>query len=335
VTSKLQVTETREITYLQAIGEGLTQEMAKNDKIVLMGEDVRIWGGPFGRTKGFVQKFGESRVIDTPISEAGLVGLGVGAAIAGLRPVVDLMFVDFFGIAGDQIVNQAAKIKYMYGGKAKVPLVVLTMIGGGLSAAGQHSQCLYSIFTHIPGLKCVAPSTAYDAKGLLTTALRQDDPVFFFEHKFLHALKGAVPEESYSIPFGKAEIKREGSDVTVVGIARTVHQSLEAAEILAKEGISVEVLDPRTLMPFDEEAVLASVKKTGRLVVVDEDFARCNMATDISSMVAEKGFYYLNAPIMKVTALHATPPFSPTLEEAFLPSVDKIVEAVRSTISSR
>ncbi len=322
---------TRELSFLQAITEALGQEMERNKNIVVMGEDERVWGGSFGRVKGFVEKFGESRILDTPISESAFVGAGIGAAITGLRPVVDLMFVDFFGSTADQIINQAAKIKYMFGGKAKVPLVVLTMIGGGLSAAAQHSQCLYSIFAHVPGLKSVVPSTPYDAKGLLTTSLRQDDPVMFFEHKFLYeSVKGPVPSGSYTIPFGKADVKREGKDVTVVGMGRTVHQALEAADLLKNEGIDVEVVDPRTLVPFDEETILNSVKKTGRLVVVDEDYQRCNMATDIAALVAEKGFYYLNAPIKKVTALHAPPPFSPVLEEAFLPSVDRIVAAVRS-----
>ena len=307
--------------------------MERDKSIIVMGEDVASWGGVFGRFKGFREKFGADRILDTPISEAGFLGAGVGAAATGLRPVVDLMFVDFFGVAGDQIINQAAKMKYMFGGKAKIPLVIITLIGGGLSAAAQHSECLYSIFAHIPGIKCVVPSTPHDAKGLLVTSLRQDDPVMFFEHKFLHnTVEGPVPTESYAIPFGKADIKRAGSDVTVVGLARTVHQSLEAASILEKEGISVEVVDPRTIVPLDEETILNSVKKTGRLVIADEDYPRCGMAADISSIVAEKGFQYLDAPIRKVTSLNTPVPFSPVLEEAFLPSVGKIVEAARSTL---
>jgi pyruvate dehydrogenase E1 component beta subunit len=325
--------QVQNLTFLQAITDALAQEMERDKSIIVMGEDVASWGGVFGRFKGFRDKFGADRILDTPISESGFLGAGVGAAATGLRPVVDLMFVDFFGVTGDQIFNQAAKMKYMFGGKAKIPLVIITLIGGGLSAAAQHSECLYSIFAHIPGIKCVVPSTPYDAKGLLVTSLRQDDPVMFFEHKFLHnTVEGPVPIESYAIPFGKADIKREGRDVTIVGLARTVHQSLEAASILEKEGISAEVVDPRTIVPLDEETILNSVKKTGRLVIADEDYPRCGMAADISSIVAEKGFPYLDAPIKKVTSLNTPVPFSPVLEEAFLPSVGKIAEAARSTL---
>jgi len=328
----MQVSESK-FTFLQAITNALELEMQRNDRIVVMGEDVRIWGGVFGRFKGFKDKFGDNRVIDTPISEAGFVGVAVGAAATGLRPVVDLMFVDFFGVTADQIFNQAAKMKYMFGGKAKIPLVIITMIGGGLSAAAQHSQCLYSTFAHIPGIKCVVPSTPYDAKGLLTQALRQDDPVMFFEHKFLHnSVEGSVPAESYTIPFGKADIKREGKDVTIVALARTVHQSLEAAAELEKEGISVEVLDPRTIVPLDEDAIVNSVKKTGRLVIADEDYPRCGFATDVSALVADRGFHYLDAPIKMVTALNSPAPFSPVLEEVFLPSTERIIKAVHSTL---
>ena len=326
----MQVSEVK-FTFLQAISNALELEMERDDRIVVMGEDVRIWGGPFGRFKGFREKFGDKRIIDTPISEAGFIGVAVGAAATGLRPVVDLMFVDFFGVTADQIFNQAAKMKYMFGGKAKIPLVILTMIGGGISAAAQHSQCLYSTFAHIPGVKCVVPSTPYDAKGLLATAIRQDDPVMFFEHKFLHSLEGTVPAESFAIPFGKADIKREGKDVTIVGLARTVHQSLEAAELLSKDGISAEVLDPRTIVPLDEDAILNSVKRTGRLVVADEDYPRCSFATDVAALVADRGFHYLDSPIKTVTALNSPAPFSPVLEETFLPSTERIVKAVHST----
>jgi acetoin:2,6-dichlorophenolindophenol oxidoreductase subunit beta len=326
----VQVSEVK-FTFLQSITNALQLEMERNDRIIVMGEDVRIWGGVFGRFKGFKEKFGDKRIIDTPISEAGFVGVAVGAAATGLRPVVDLMFVDFFGVTADQIFNQAAKMKYMFGGKAKIPLVIITMIGGGLSAAAQHSQCLYSTFAHIPGIKCVVPSTPYDAKGLLITALRQDDPVMFFEHKFLHSIEGTAPIDSYAIPFGKADIKREGKDVTIVGLARTVHQSLEASSLLEKEGISVEVLDPRTIVPLDEDAILNSVKRTGRLVIVDEDYPRCSFATDVAALVADRGFHYLDSPIKMVTALNSPAPFSPVLEEAFLPSTERIVKAVHST----
>jgi pyruvate/2-oxoglutarate/acetoin dehydrogenase E1 component len=326
--------QTRELTILEAVGEALSQEMEQNKDIIIIGEDVAAWGGPLGRFKGFLERFGADRIIDTPISEAGFVGAGLGAAITGLRPVVDIMFIDFFGVAADQIINQIAKIKYMTGGKMKVPLVILGLMGGGLSAAAQHSQCLYSVFVHIPGLKCVVPSTPYDAKGLMITALRQDDPVLYLEHKVLNtAFKGSVPSEIYAVPFGKAAIKREGSDLTVVGIGRTVYQALEAASILEKEGISVEVVDPRSLFPLDEQTVLNSVKKTGRLIVVDEDYSRCNMASEISSIVAEKGFNYLDAPIRKVVSLHAPVPFSPVLENEFLPNAGKIAKAAREMFS--
>jgi len=329
-----QANQLRNLTFLQAITEGLAQEMERDKNIVIMGEDVRIWGGVFGRFKGFRERFGDDRVIDTPISEAGFVGAGVGAAATGLRPVVDLMFVDFFGVTGDQLFNQAAKMRYMFGGKAKIPLLVITLIGGGVSAAAQHSECLYSIFAHIPGMKCVVPSTPYDAKGLITTALRQDDPVMFFEHKFLHSsVEGPVPTESYTIPFGKADIKREGSDVTIVGLARTVHQSLDAAKELQAQGINAEVVDLRTIVPMDEQTILNSVKKTGRLVVVDEDYPRCSIATDVAALVASKGFRYLDSPIGMVRSLDTPPPFSPVLEEEFLPSVGKIVAAARMAVN--
>jgi pyruvate dehydrogenase E1 component beta subunit len=329
-----QANQLRNLTFLQAITEAIGQEMERDKSIIVMGEDVRTWGGVFGRFKGFRDRFGDERILDTPISESGFLGAGIGAAATGLRPVVDLMFVDFFGVTGDQIFNQAAKMKYMFGGKAKIPLVIITLIGGGVSAAAQHSECLYSIFAHIPGLKCVVPSTPYDAKGLLATALRQDDPVMFFEHKFLHnTVEGPVPSESYTIPFGKADIKKEGTDVTLVGLARTVHQSLEAAGVLEKEGINAEVVDLRTIVPLDEQAVLNSVKKTGKLVVVDEDYPRCGMATDISALVAGKGWHYLDAPIAMVTSLDTPPPFSPVLEEAFLPSVARIVEAAKAAVA--
>lgn len=349
-----------QVSYREAIREALVLEMRRDPTIVLMGEDLAgrgigytekreemppetigiagipvadAWGGPMGVTKGLWWEFGPSRVRDTPITEAAFIGAGVGAAASGLRPVVELMFIDFCGVAMDQIYNQAAKMRYMFGGKAKIPLVIRTTIGAGVRAAGHHSQSIYSIFVHMPGLKVVTPSTPYDAKGLLTTALRQDDPVVFCEHKILYSLRGRVPEESYTIPFGKADIKRRGKDVTVVAIARMVHFALEAAETLQKEGISVEVVDPRTLSPLDKDTILGSIKNTGRLIVVDEDYPRCNMATDIAAIVADEAFDYLDAPIKRVTAPHTPVPFSVPLEDFYIPNAERVVRAVKEMVA--
>jgi pyruvate/2-oxoglutarate/acetoin dehydrogenase E1 component len=325
----------REISFLEALNEALRQEMERDPTVIVMGEDVGVYGGVFGVTKGLLEKFGFERVIDTPISEAGFIGAAVGAAATGLRPVVELMFVDFFGVAMDQIYNQAAKMRYMFGGKIKVPITIRTTIGGGLSAAAQHSQVLYSIFAHVPGLKVVVPSTPYDAKGLLISSIRDDNPVMFFEHKLLYPIKGPVPEEPYTIPLGKADVKREGSDVTVIGLALTVHQALEAANILAKEGISVEVVDPRTIVPFDKEAILKSVRKTGRVVIVDEDYDRCGFASWVAAIIADEALEYLDAPIKRITTPNVPIPFSPPLEKYILPSTEKIVRVVKALLGKR
>jgi pyruvate dehydrogenase E1 component beta subunit len=325
----------REISFLEALNEALRQEMERDPTVIVMGEDVGVYGGVFGVTKGLLEKFGFERVIDTPISEAGFIGAAVGAAATGLRPVVELMFVDFFGVTMDQIYNQAAKMRYMFGGKIKVPITIRTTIGGGLSAAAQHSQVLYSIFAHVPGLKVVVPSTPYDAKGLLISSIRDDNPVMFFEHKLLYPIKGPVPEEPYAIPLGKADVKREGSDVTVIGLALTVHQALEAADILAKEGISVEVIDPRTIVPFDKEAILKSVRKTGKVVIVDEDYDRCGFASWVAAIIADEAFEYLDAPIKRVTTPNIPIPFSPPLEKHILPSTEKIIRAVETVVRKR
>jgi pyruvate/2-oxoglutarate/acetoin dehydrogenase E1 component len=322
----------REITFVEALNEALRQEMERDSSIFVIGEDVGVYEGIFGVTKGLFKKFGPDRVIDTPISEAGFIGLCVGAAIAGLRPVVELMFVDFFGVAMDQIYNQAAKLRYMTGGKAKIPLTIRTTIGGGLRAAAQHSQVLYSIFAHVPGLKVIVPSTPYDAKGLLISAIRDDNPKIFFEHKQLYGIKGPVPEEPYAIPLGKADVKREGKDVTVVAAAYMVHEALKAAEKLEKEGISVEVIDPRTLVPLDKETILTSVKKTGRLVIADEDYDRCGFASWVASIVADEAFGSLKAPIKRVTTPNVPIPFSPPLEDEILPNATKIENAVKSIV---
>jgi len=326
-------------TIRQALNEALRAEMRRDPNVIIIGEDVAggagcegqrdAYGGVAGITKGLIGEFGEARVIDTPITESAIIGAATGAAMRGLRPVAELMFVDFLGVCFDQIFNQAAKVRYMFGGKAKTPLVVRTMIGGGRSAAAQHSQVLYPIFTHIPGLKVVMPSNAYDAKGLLIQAIRDDDPVIFCEHKVAYDLACEVPDESYVIPFGEAAIPRTGSDVTIVAFSLMVHRALEAADMLKAEGISVEVIDPRTSSPLDEDTILESVAKTGRLVVVDESSPRCGMAADIAALVASKGFRDLKAPIEMVTPPHTPVPFSPVLEAAYLPNADKIADAVR------
>ncbi len=322
----------RELTFMGAINEALAQEMRRDPRVFLMGEDVGIGNGTFGASEGLVNEFGTQRVLDTPLSEAGFIGAAVGAALTGMKPVVELMFVDFMGVCMDQIINQAAKLRYMSGGRLSVPMVIRTAWGGGLSAASQHSQSLYSIITHIPGLKCLVPSTPYDAKGLLISAIRQNDPIFFFEHKALFETKGQVPEGEYTLPIGRADIKREGKDVTVVAIGRMVHLALEAAEVLGREGKSLEVLDPRSLSPLDEDSILASIRKTGRLVVVDESHPRCSIASEIASLAAVKALEYLDAPVRLVTGAHSPVPFSPTLETTYLPSVQRIVGAVREII---
>jgi pyruvate dehydrogenase E1 component beta subunit len=277
-----------------------------------------------------VKEFGRERILDTPISESGFIGAAVGAAVTGLRPIAEMMFVGFMGVCFDQLLNQGAKLRYMFGGKAKVPLVIRTICGGGYRAAAQHSQVLYSLFTHIPGLKTVVPSTPYDAKGLLIASIQDDDPVIFFEDITLGAMKGPVPEEPYTIPLGKADIKRTGNDVTIVAIGKMVHHALKAADELHQQGKGAEVIDPRTLSPFDEATVLESVHKTGRLVVVDESHPRCSMASDIAALVADKGFDYLNGPIKTVTAPHTPVPFSPPLEDHYLPNAQKITAAALS-----
>ena len=335
---------TRTITVREALNEAMNLEMSRDPRVILMGEDIaggaslpniegenkEAWGGVMGVCQGLTSKFGRNRVLDTPISESGYIGAAIGAASTGLRPIAELMFVDFLGVCFDQIFNQGAKLRYMFGGKAQVPMVLRAMIGAGVRAAAQHSECLYSIFTHIPGLKVVIPSTPYDAKGLLTSAIRDNDLVIFLEHKVLYDLDGEVPEDNYTIPLGVADVKREGKDTTIVTVGRMVHFSLEAAERLANEGVDVEVVDLRSLSPMDEDTILRSVKKTHRLVVVDEDFPRCSLATDVIALVADQAFDYLDAPPKMITAPHTPVPFSPVLEDIFVPSVDTIVTTIQS-----
>ncbi|KVD82818.1 pyruvate dehydrogenase [Burkholderia stagnalis] len=332
----------RKITYSQAINEALAQEMARDDRVIVMGEDNAggagapgeddAWGGVLGVTKGLFHKF-PGRVLDTPLSEGGYIGAAVGAAACGMRPVAELMFIDFMGVCFDQIFNQAAKFRYMFGGKAVTPVVIRAMYGAGLRAAAQHSQMLTSLFTHIPGLKVVCPATPYDAKGLLIQAIRDDDPVIFLEHKLLYTREGDVPEESYAIPFGEASIVREGDDATIVTYGRMVHVATDAAAKLAKDGIHVDVIDLRTTSPLDEETILESAARTGRVVMVDEANPRCSIATDIAALVAQRAFRSLKAPIERVTAPHTPAPFAGVLEDLYIPSADAIAQAVLKTRS--
>ncbi|MBD0704110.1 MULTISPECIES: alpha-ketoacid dehydrogenase subunit beta [unclassified Pseudomonas] len=332
---------TRKISYQQAINEALAQEMRRDSSVFIMGEDVAggagapgendAWGGVLGVTKGLYDQF-PGRVLDTPLSEIGYVGAAVGAATCGVRPVCELMFVDFAGCCLDQILNQAAKFRYMFGGKASTPLVIRTMVGAGLRAAAQHSQMLTSLWTHIPGLKVVCPSSPYDAKGLLIQAIRDNDPVIFCEHKLLYSMQGEVPEELYTIPFGEANFLRDGKDVTLVSYGRMVNTAMDAARSLAGRGIDCEVIDLRTTSPMDEDSILESVEKTGRLVVIDEANPRCSMATDISALVAQKAFGALKAPIEMVTAPHTPVPFSDALEDLYIPDAAKIEQAVLNVI---
>jgi len=330
-------------SFRQAISEALALEMERDPRVVVIGEDVAggrgapgdqdAWGGPMGVTKGLIGRFGAERVLDTPISESAFIGAAIGAAATGLRPVTDLMFVDFMGVCFDQIFNQAAKFRYMFGGKAVTPVVIRTMFGAGLRAASQHSQCLYPIFTHIPGLKVVIPSSPYDAKGLMIQAIRDDDPVVFFEHKAMYDDTEEVPDEAYAIPFGEANLVEEGEDVTIVALGRMVQFAREAAKRLAKDGIACTIVDPRTTSPLDEDTILESVEETGRLVVVDESYPRCNLGADIAALAVEKCFSALRAPIKRVSPPHVPPPFSPALEDLYVPSAARIEGAVRETVA--
>ena len=330
-------------TYVQAINEAVRQEMQRDPRVIVLGEDVAGGqggsgepggvGSVFGQMKGLFNEFGPDRVFDTPISESAIIGAAGGAALTGLRPVAEIMFVDFVGVCFDQIYNQIAKFRYMFGGKAKTPLVIRATAGAGFRAAAQHSQTLHPLFTAVPGLKVVMPSNPYDAKGLLIQAIRDDDPVIFLESKFLFGTEGEVPDEAYRIPFGEAQIAREGKDITFVAFGAMVPRALAVAEALAKSGIQAEVVDPRTTSPLDEDSILESVEKTGRLVVIDESPPRCSMASDIAGLVADKGFRSLKAPIKLVTCPHTPVPFSPTLEDEYLPTPRRIEEAARAALN--
>lgn len=323
----------REITYAEAIKEAMSEEMRRDDTVVFIGEDIGVYCGAFGVSRGMIQEFGAQRVLDTPISETAYVGCAVGAAITGMRPIVELMFSDFISVCYDQIINQAAKMHYMFGGKVSVPMVLRTAAGGGTGAAAQHSQSLEIMYAHVPGLKVVMPSTAYDAKGLLKTAIRDNNPVIFLEPKLLYRKKGQVPEEEYTIPFGVADVKREGNGVSVVTYGRTVQMALEVAEKLQAEGHSVEVIDLRTLVPLDTAAIIKSVRKTHKLVVVHEAVEFGGFGGEIVSTVADsEAFYYLDAPIKRVGALCCPVPFNPELERAMLPNVERIEAAIREIL---
>jgi acetoin:2,6-dichlorophenolindophenol oxidoreductase subunit beta len=320
----------RELTMAEAVREALSEEMRRDPSVFIMGEDVAEAGTPFKVLSGMVEEFGKSRVIDTPISEPGFTGIGVGAAMTGLRPVVDIMFGDFLTLIMDQLVNQAAKVHYMSGGAWKVPMVLRTTLGASRRSAAQHSQSLQAWLSHVPGLKVVLPSTPYDAKGLLKTAIRDDNPVIFFEDKMMFRLKGPVPVEDYTIPFGSADVKREGEDITIVATSSMVQVALGAAKLLEEIGISAEVVDPRTTWPLDEKTLIESAKKTSRAIVVDEGYEKYGVTAEIASVIATGAFYDLDAPVKRIGAMHVPIPFSPPLEDATIPTDKTVFEAARA-----
>ena len=329
-------------SYRDAINEALLQEMKKDENVVVIGEDVAggagtngeqdAWGGVLGVTKGLLGHYGRERIIDTPITETAILGMASGAALTGLRPVAELMFVDFMGVCFDQILNQTAKFRYMFGGKAVTPVTIRTMYGGGLRAASQHSQCLYPMFTHVPGIKVVVPSCAYDAKGLLIQSIRDDDPVIYMEHKNLYDVTQEVPDESYTIPFGEANFTREGKDITFIGMGQTVGICNKVADKLKGEGKSATVLDLRTLSPLDKDSVLEAAEETGKIIIADESYPRCNIATDLSALICQESFSSLKAPIKMVTPPHTPVPFSPPLEDLYLPSEEKVYNTAKEIL---
>lgn len=318
----------REITYSQALNEALRECMQQDERVVLLGEDIGCYGGIFQVTKALQIEFGTDRVVDTPISETGFVGAGIGAALTGMRPIVEIMFIDFTTVCMDMIVNQMAKVRYMFGGKGRVPIVLRTNLGAGRGAAAQHSQSFHSLFMHIPGLYVAVPSTPYDAKGLLIESIHCDDPVIFVEHKRLYNTTGPVPDKSYHIPLGKADVKREGKDMTIVATHAMVHEALAAAEEVSAKGIEVEVVDLRTLTPLDTDTILNSIRKTGRLLIADEDNKICGVAAEISAIAAEEAIYYLKAPIIRNCSPDTPVPFSPPLENAYLFGKERIMASI-------
>jgi len=327
--SMLEMTE-REITFSQAINEALAEEMRRDESVFIIGEDVAEAGTPFKVLSGLVEEFGTERVIDSPISESGFTGIGVGAAMTGMRPVVDIMFGDFMTIIMDQIANQAAKIHYMSGGKLKVPMVVRTNLGASRRSAAQHSQSLHVWLSHIPGLKVILPSTPYDAKGLMKTAIRDDNPVVFFEDKMMFQDKGEVPEGDYTIPFGVADIKKEGTDITLIGTSSMVQVALEAADHLAQVDISAEVIDPRTILPLDKKTLIDSAIKTSRAIVIDEGYASYGVTAEIASIIADGAFYHLETPVKRIGAMDVPIPFSPVLEDLTIPSSKMVVNMAKT-----
>ena len=341
----MSTTATREIQFREAVNEALRQEMARDDSVIIMGEEIAggagredqgvvdAWGGPFRTTVGLIQEFGRDRVLDTPLSEAAFIGAAIGASSTGLRAVAELMFIDFIGVCMDQLVNNAAKMRYMFGGQVKVPFTMMTRIGAGFGAAAQHSESYYSVFSHFPGLKGVVPSDAYTAKGLLAAAIRDDDPVVFFEHKGLYGEKGAVPEEAYVLPLGKARTVRPGTDITLVGISKMTWICTGAAEELAKFGINAEVIDLLSVSPIDYDHIIDSVKRTHRLVVVDEDTPICSLAGDICARVAEEAFDYLDAPPSRVTAPHTPVPYSRVMENNYVPNESRVISTVQRLLN--
>jgi len=323
---------TREISLAQAVNEALAEELRRDPAVFLIGEDVAEAGTPFKVTSGLVEEFGPERVLDSPISEAGITGIGLGAAMTGMRPVVDIMFGDFLTLVMDQLANQAAKVHYMSGGRLQAPLTLRTTLGATRRSAAQHSQSLHAWVAHVPGLKVALPSTPYDAKGLLKTAIRDDNPVVFFEDKMMFAVKGPVPDGEYTIPFGVADVKREGEDVTIVATSSMVYVGLEAAELLADEGVSAEVVDPRTLVPLDRETLVASAKKTGRVVVVDEGHTSYGASAELAAAIAEDAFYWLDAPVRRAAAMDVPVPFSPVLEDQTVPTPESVAALSKSLL---
>lgn len=319
----------RVITFGQAINEALAEELRRDERVFIIGEDVAEAGTPFKVLSGLVEEFGAGRIIDSPISEAGITGICVGAAMTGMRPVVDIMFGDFITLTMDQMVNQAAKIHYMSGGKLTVPMVLRTTLGATRRSAAQHSQSLHTWFSHVPGLKVVLPSTPYDAKGLLKSAIRDNNPVAFFEDKMMWQTKGPVPAEEYLIPLGRADIKREGSDITLVGTSSMVQVALEAADLLAETGISAEVIDPRTTFPLDRDTLIHSARKTSRAIVIDEGYERYGVTAELAAVIADGAFYYLDAPVKRMGAMDVPIPFSPVLEDLTVPTAQTVSDMAR------
>lgn len=326
----------REITYLEAVREAMTQEMERDPRVFMIGEDIGEYGGAFQVTYGMLEKFGPERILDTPITELALTGAATGAALIGMRPIAEIMFMDFTTLASEQLVNQAAKLRFMFGGNATVPLVLRTPAGSGTGAAEHHSQSFENWFVHVPGLKVVMPTTPYDAKGLLIASIRDDNPVVFIEHKLLYKTKGDVPEDPYEIPLGKADIKREGKDLTIIATSIMVQRSLQAAEELAKDGIDVEIVDPRTLRPLDTETIVNSVKKTGKVLIVHEAVKTGGFGGELASVIAEsEAFGYLDAPILRLAGREVPIPYNRNLELKAVPQVEDIIEKAKELANLR